>query len=254
MSNNPRFLYDDVFTLGTPDASTTDAGNFNVLNLRDNRNYTFWSPAALPATVTVDAGVSTPADYLLVWGHDLFTHAVTIELRGSTDNFIADDNLVVTKTPTDDKPFLIEFASVSFRYWRYNITGAGNTPHIAIAKAGVTLVSDVGMFRGFDPIGVKIVGRTAVSQRGNSLGKIIEYQEWAENVVLNNLSWTWVHTDFKNAWDTYLKGNPFVFAWNTEDFPDELALVNTKGSYAAKHKVGGQLIDLRFNITGILAR
>jgi hypothetical protein len=90
----PKFLYDNRLNDGTPVASTTAAGNFNVLNLRDWRPFTWWKPVSLPATVTVDSGVARPADYALIYGHDLHDAQVAVEIRGSTDNFVASDVLV----------------------------------------------------------------------------------------------------------------------------------------------------------------
>jgi len=51
----PKFFYDNRFDDATPVASSTAAGDFNVLNLRDWRPFTFWKPSAMPATVTGDA-------------------------------------------------------------------------------------------------------------------------------------------------------------------------------------------------------
>src|SRR3954464_7747325 len=102
---SPKFLYDNRFNDAVPVASTTAAGDFNVLNLLDFRPYTWWKPTALPATVTIDSGSAKAADFAMIYGHDLFTQGATLEIRKSTDNFAANDVLVATKTPTSNDPF-----------------------------------------------------------------------------------------------------------------------------------------------------
>jgi len=92
----PKFLHDNRLDDGTPVASSTAAGNFNVLNLRDWRPFTWWKPTALPATVDEDSGVARAADYALIYGHDLHDAQVAVEIRGSTDNFAASDVLLAT--------------------------------------------------------------------------------------------------------------------------------------------------------------
>jgi len=92
----PKFLYDNRLNDGTPVASTTATGNYNVLNLLDFRPFTWWKPTSLPATVDVDSGVARAADYALIYGHDLHDAQVAVEVRGSTDNFAASDVLLAT--------------------------------------------------------------------------------------------------------------------------------------------------------------
>lgn len=106
MTGKPKIMHDNRLDDATPVASLTDADpQFDVLNLRDWRPYTFWKPASLPATVTVDSGVLRAADYALIYGHDLHTAQAAVQLRGSTDNFAASDvplrssNLL--RAPTD---------------------------------------------------------------------------------------------------------------------------------------------------------
>src|SRR3990172_8530193 len=88
MANNyPKILYDNRLKDATPVASSTAAGDFNVLNLRDWKAFTWWKPQSLPATVTVDCGVARAADYAFVYGHDLVSSHAAIAIEASNDNF-----------------------------------------------------------------------------------------------------------------------------------------------------------------------
>jgi len=90
MSDYPKILHDNRLDDAAPVASTT-AEDYDVLNLRDWRPYTWWKPTALPATVTVDCGMARAADYAYINGHNLVSSHAAIEVRGSSDNFVTSD-------------------------------------------------------------------------------------------------------------------------------------------------------------------
>ena len=246
----PKILYENRFKDATPVASTTATGDFNVLNLRDWRPYTWWKPTALPATVTVDCASAKAADYAVVWGHDLFTQGATFEVRGSTDNFAASDVLVATITPTSDKPFLLTWASVSYRYWRLRITGT-TMPSLAIAAVGAALEAPVYLPEGFDPLGREPQGDFNRTNKGHALGRTIEFEEWSERLEFDWVTWTWMRDSFKPAWEAHLRSSPFVWAWDAGDHADEIYLVNVKGGYKGPHKPGSYG-TLSFEVSGVV--
>jgi len=246
----PKFFYDNRFDDATPVASTTAVGDFNVLNLRAWRPYKWWKPAALPATVTVDCGSARAADYLAVWGHDLFTQGATIEVRGSTDNFNASDVLLSTTTPTTDSPFIATFASVSYRYWRIRITGT-TMPSLAIVSVGAVLTAPTGLDEGFDPLGRKAEGQRPRSMTGNPLGSTTLYELWEEEIQLSPVEWSWLRNTFEPAWKKHLREKPFIFAWDLGDHPTELHLAITDGKFSSKHGIG-TYAALKFKIAGLV--
>lgn len=247
----PKILYENRLGDAVPVASSTAAGDFDVLNLRDFRPYTHWQPATMPATVTVDAGVAKSFDYLVIWGHDLFTQGATIELRKSNDNFVVNDVLVATQTPTDDKPFLLVFTSNSERYTRITLTGA-SAPFIAIAAWGVALQFPRYLPRGWDPIGRVVQGQLNTSVDGHPLGAVIDFEQWKRKISFRNLTWTFVRTTWLAAWNAHLRSSPYVIAWDPVDHADELQLVRSVGSFATPHQ-NGDHTDLEFDVVGRIA-
>lgn len=245
----PKFFYDNVLNDGTPVASTTAAGNFSVLNLRDWRPYTWWKPTALPATVTVDCGVSVSADYFAVYGHDLFTGGCTIEVRRSTDNFAASNVLVSSKTPANNDPFAQEFTSVSSRYWRLNITGT-TAPSIAIAAIGAGLTMPRRLNAGLDVLGRQVVGATNKSEKGHPLGKVITFEEWRKTLSWTGLTWSWLRSTWIPAWESHLRGSPYLFAWDITDNPGEIWLVQSGEQFAAPQTIGSYA-ELAFDVMGV---
>lgn len=249
MATGPLFLYENRLLDAVPVASTTAAG-YNVLNLRDARPYTFWKPTAMPATVTVDSASAKTIDYCLIYGHNLGSTGCTVELRKSNDNFAANDVLVATSTPTDDKPLLLLPVSYTSRYSRLRFI-TGSVPTIAMALFGVRLEVPAGVKMGFDPLGRNAIAQYNRSVKGYPLGKVINYQEWKEKLTFELLTWTWVRANWTPAWDAWLQSEPWLFAWNADTYPKETYLVAADGAYSTPHR-SGALTDLEVAVTGVM--
>jgi len=245
----PAIFYDNRLADASPVADSTATG-YAVDNLTDWRSYNWWRPNAMPATVTVDCGSAKAADYMLLLGHDLGTQGVTVELRASTDNFAASDVLVDSATPSTDEPLLLLFNSASYRYWRLSFSGA-NPPSIAIAAIGAVMRLPVYMQQPFDPLGRDPKGEAVRSGGGHPLAKIINYEDWKQTINLKSVTWTWLRNTWLPAWRSHLRGTPFGFAWNPDDYPAELLLAETAGGFKTPHR--GIYADLTFELEAVIA-
>jgi hypothetical protein len=249
-TNYPKILHENRLDDATPAASSTAAGNFSVLNLRDFRPYTWWKPVSLPATVTVDCASAKSVDYWSVYGHDLYTHGCTIELRGSTDNFSASDVLVDTFTPTSNDAFARLIASTSYRYWRLRITGA-TAPSLAIAAFGMALDIPEYLTAGFDPTGRVIRGQYNRSELGHPLGRTVKFEEWSETLRFELLTWAWIRATWLPAWRVHVGRDPFLFTWDPALHAEEVYLVAVKDQFKTPHRTGGYC-DLVFDVSGVV--
>lgn len=245
----PKFCYDNRFADAPPVASSTAEGAFDPANVADWRPYTWWRPAALPATLTVDCGAAKAADYALIYGHDLGSKAATIEIRASDDNFVASDVLIEGAVPVGDGPILLTFAAQSYRYWRVRITGAA-APSLAIVAVGLALTATTWLPPGFDPVGRRVDGRIQRAVSGIPLGRVVDFEAFDQRVTLSRVTWLWVRQSWAPAWKAHLRERPFVFAWDAEAYPDEFWLCQTDGSYETPHQVGG-LCDLTLRLIGV---
>lgn len=250
MTGLSLILYDNRFADGTPVASTAADGDFDAKNINDFRPYTWWQPTVLPATITIDCGPAKAADYCVVYGHDLGAQGATLEVRYSTDNFAADDNLAATITPTDDKPFLLTFTEQTKQYWRITITGT-TMPSLAIVAVGSKLELPRRLRLGFDPLGRTVHGTVNRSDKGQPLGQSVRYEEWSQPLALRNVTWTWLRDTFLVAWDAHLKITPWIFVWDPTDHADEIYHVSSAKGFKAPTKPG-QYCDLSLNMKGVI--
>lgn len=247
----PRILYDNRFGDGTPVASTTASGDFSVLNLIAWRPYRFWKPTALPATVTIDCGSARSADYLLVYAHNLFSGACTVEVRGSTDNFAASDVLVHSFTPAADTNFVRTFTAASFRYWRARFTGTV-VPTIAILAIGSRLDLDGTLtFDDFDPLARSVVGITHKNENGQPMGKIVDFVEAEQTITMQRTTWTWLRSTWLPAWNAHLRANPCAFQWDAGVDVEPL-LVQLDDNMSAPHFADYGAANLSFSYRAVL--
>lgn len=248
---NPRILYESRFTDAPPVASSTAAGAFNVANLTDWRDTSWWQPLVMPANVTVDSAAAAAVDYWLVWGHDLGSTGATIELHKSNDNFVANDVLVDSVTPADDKPFARYVTTADERYWRIVVTGA-TAPSLAIVTVGSYLQLPAGLRDGFDPLGRTPKGRFNRSVKGHPLGRTIDYETWTTTLDFDLVAWDWVRANWLPAWAAHLKGAPFVFSWAPVNYPAELRYVNAVKGFDTPHHPGSRT-GLKVELEGLFA-
>lgn len=244
----PRIFYDSRFADGGLVASSTASG-YHADNLTDWRPYTWWKPTALPATVTVDCGSAKAADYWFVYGHDLASQGATIELRGSTDNFGVSNVLVDSLTPSTDRPFVRTFAQASYRYWRLRITGT-TMPSIAIAAAGLKLELPGYLALDFDPVARRMVGQTNRNERGQPLGKIVDFVEREQRIVVRRVSWSWLRQTFVPVWNAHLRAVPFGFVWNAAI--DAEPWLATMGDEIETPHHAAQLCDIAFTLRNVV--
>lgn len=247
----PKILHDNRLDDGTPAASSTAAGDYSVLNLRDWRNYTWWKPSALPATVTVDCGSAKSVSYWAIYGHNLFSNGCTIELRGSTDNFSASDVLVDSVAPASDSAFVRFVSPVSYRYWRLRILN-GTAPSLAIAALGAETDIPAYLATGFDPIGRTVHGQYNRSEAGYPLGRALKFEDWTESLKFEYLTWSWIRSTWLAAWRAHVRDDPFLFLWDPINHADELYLVAVKDQFKTPHRPGSYC-DLSFDVTGVVS-
>lgn len=244
----PALLYDNRLEDGTPAASTTET-EFDVLNLRDLRPYSFWKPTALPATITVDCGATAAADFAAIYRHDLASRDCFVEIRGSTDNFSSSDVLLIRRRPTTDESLILPFDPVEYRYWRIVVDGL-EIPTLAIALIGEALRLPRRFPLGFDITRRDPQAATNISAGGYPLGRVISYEEWRQRLEQDRVTWSWIRETWIPAWKAHLRSEPFLLAWDSTDHPTEVQLAIAAGGYETP-TLFGEYCGLTLDLQGV---
>lgn len=243
----PRIYYDNRFADNFVTASTTLAGTY-ANNVSNWRTFEYWTPTAMPATITVDSGSAATLDYWGLIGHNLHTKGCTVELRRSTDNFSASDVLVDTLTPSTDADFIRWPASTSYRYTRMRFT-TGTAPTIAIALAGNKFELQGYLDPSYDPLGRTSVGQQNMNENGRALGRNVDYNEFRQTVHMRLCQWAWLRSTLIPAWNAHIRSKPFAWQWNAaQDSAPMLVVAGEKLS--TPHSPGIQA-EYSFDIAGV---
>ncbi len=217
------FCYENLAETASLVTASSEATGFDKENAYDRRTDDWWKPTAGgTSTLTFDLGSAKPVDYGAFYAHDLHTQGATIELRYSTDNFAADDNLAATSTPTTSAPVIKVFTSLSKRYWQWKITGASNAQVLGVVSFGARLDSPDGPTPGFQP---PTFARTPDimtnrAERGAIVGRRMNRRGVKFKVDLALLTTAWVRANWP-AFQDHFEIKPFFLLWDAANYPDE---------------------------------
>jgi hypothetical protein len=217
---SPIVLWDNLFSQGTLAASTesTDGEKENAV---DGTTYDFWTPTALPATLSVTLGSGAPASYVGIAAHDLFTGGCTVAVEYYSGGWVE----LATVTPTDNKTLIIAFAETTATQFRLYITGT-TPPSIGVAFIGDVVRFDTGILPAYTPIAYsdEIELLNSQTMNGQFITNRVNMVGAKTNVNLNILDRTFVEgSDFQSFRNYYNLGNPFFFASNPSELDFDVA-------------------------------
>jgi hypothetical protein len=225
----PCFLSDNRFLDGTPTATDTAVG-YSVLNITDLRLYTFWQAASFGTKyITIDCATSKAADTISIVGHNFYTSTATISLESSTTGAWAGEQVVRVAgfIPSNDKALMVQFASVSARYWRLKIITSAIAPYCAVVLLGARLEMPYPPDSPYIPFEESIIAITERSKAGYILGATVRYYPITITPNFSNLSTSFVYNTFQPWWDSYAKTlKPFIYSWDCVNFPAHIFLVS----------------------------
>jgi len=122
-------------------------------------------------------------------------------------------------------------------------------PSIGIAMIGNALTLPEPVENEFDPLGVQLHGSIDVSRNGNPLGRYIDYQQWEQSLTFNDTPLTWLRANWLTNWRA-MRDQPMLFAWDVDNAPDDVYLVNIGDSFRAPVRSGGRC-RLQFSLSGV---
>lgn len=198
------------------------------------------------------AAAELSADYIAMWAHDLKESGVTVKVGGSWDDQVYD--VLADFSPPSDKPFVREFTSAQYRWWSFecNPNNVSVPPFIGIAALGNRLEIPAELRSPFDVLGRAPVGQFSRSVAGYPLTRLVNYQQWREDMRFEFVTWEWLRDTWEPAWTRHLAGAPFLFRWNKTAYPDELHLLSIERDYRGPQR-SGQWGELRFPAAGLVS-
>lgn len=229
-----RILADNRLLDGVPTAQYTASG-YDALNLRDLRTYTHWkSSQATVQNITVDCGTSHAADHIGIVKHNLSSIRAKVAVE-SSDNGFAWVLRCVLFSPASDGPVLVPFTTAGARFWRVILAGPepfvpmDAPPSIAVLLLGQTVDFPRRPDAPFAPIEVTGEWEKIKSKTGQIIGRVNRYRSVACNPEWTNIEADFIDDKLRPLYQDHAsKGNPFLWAWDLNDHPNDVYFMALK--------------------------
>lgn len=247
-NQSPMVLFANVLTEGTLTASTEAADGAGA-NAVDGITSDYWTPTAMPATLTVVLGAAQGCDCGFLVAHTLGTDGATINLQSWTGSVW---QTRLSHTPTDDQPILFIFDEVSSDEWRFEITGA-TAPSIGVAMIGKRLVFPQGIRTGYAPIynAKEIEVLPGRSLGGHFLPSRIKRKGARGTISFAQFDRTYVEGAFEAFNIHYDEAKPFVFASGPSVFTKDVAFCRRDpgaSTISPNHPNTGDLMSISLSV------
>jgi len=250
--NTPRVGWRRIS--GTVAASTSAAG-YAAANAATYRTDSFWQPTALAATWRLDAATDQAVSYCGIAAHDLGTKGCTVLVQSSPDD--ATWTTRATVTPADNGTIFALFATVTARYWRISVSGAGGSPTIGVIEFGA--VTEYPRKCVFAPSlsferTRRVDYRVNITEGGGWAGRSIVRTALAPAMTVNNLSEQWVAAEW-DAFSLHAETSPFFIADRPEQFPQSVAYAWSMTDLRAERSVPNIAVanSVTLELVGFLA-
>lgn len=248
---NPRIGWRRI--AGSILASTSAAG-FAATNAATFRTDSFWQPTALPGTWRLDAGSAQSVSYCGIAAHDLGSKGCTILVQSSTNDSTWTTRATIT--PSDDGAIMALFPTVSARYWRLSISGAGGNPTIGVIQFGA--VTEFPRPSTYAPsISFERTRSAAysanITEGGQWVGRTRVRTMLSPKMTVDHLSEAWVAAEW-DALAIHAETAPFFIADRPADFPKSVAYAWSQTDLRTERSQPNAAItnSVTFDLTGFM--
>ena len=222
----PIILADNRLLDGTPTATGTAPG-YDVLNVRDLRQFTYWkdSSAGSARAILVDCGQPKTADTVAMIGHNFGTgqSAFDVEVSSNGTNW---SQVLAPVSPSNDKAILKTFPKQTARFWLFGYSSPSIPAQISILMLGERITFPYPPQTPFAPESVKVEAEATRSKTGQLLGAVVRYKPFSISPRWTNLPRAWVETTYQAFIENYASElKPFFWAWDLENYPADVRFV-----------------------------
>lgn len=221
--SHPLVGWHNVVTFGNVTADSEDA-DYPVTNIANPSTANRWLSAStaeqLVTVSDIDAG---QIDYVGIARHTLAGATVSVEAITAEPGAVWEE-VHSGLIPAGTEPIVLQFESDFYIGVRLRIIPDGVEPSIAVLFVGLALVLQRSMQAGFTPItdGKENGLVTGWSQSGEHLGSIIDGAMSSNSADIKALDPTWYRESMRPFVQAGNAGEPFFFAWDPENHPDEV--------------------------------
>jgi len=206
---------------------TSEATGFEKENAQSWKTSSWWKAiAAGTVYFYIDMGAAVDVDCWGITGHNLTANAGTIKPEYSATGAWAGEgpDFDSIQTPDNNQAIFHKVTSRNARYFRFEIASTGAASFIANLFLGEALQLEREMPLGFSPANLnrdrKVFNNMSVN--GQYLGRTLR-SKGAKVVIDQKLvSRGWVDTNWE-AFANHIELYPFYFAWDTANYPEEVA-------------------------------
>ena len=229
---NPIVLADSRFLEGTPTATDTASG-YDVLNIRDLREFTAWRAASSGTKyLSVNCGAAIVADTLGIKCHNLGTAEADVSVESSNDGSSWTERLAPF-TPTNDKAIMKRFSGVSGAYWRVKIVTASVAPQIAVCMVGEGIEFPFPPDGPYVPATLSSEAESIKGKTGILLGSIVRFKPYRISPRWSIVARAWVETYFLPFWNDYASNlAPFFYAWDLTTYPADVRFASVPADHS----------------------
>lgn len=238
----PMVLFDSVLSRGTFTFSSEVVGA-EAANALEETTFDYWTPTAVPATLTTESAMTEKVDCMAIAAHDIGTTGATVSVEHSADGVIWVE--VGSHAPTDDTTIVMVFKPVTAKWWRLVVSGA--VASIGVVRMGFRLVFPSGINTGYTPINLarRITVQGGVTVGGQFGGQRITKRGASTTVSVAAMDRSFVDNDMADFHLHYDEGRSFFWAGGPAIFPNDVA-------YCWRPPTGGE-IKPSYVESGVLA-
>lgn len=166
----PAFIY-ATYAAGVTVTDSPDSANYDPANVLQPDEVSGWKPANLTGSHSLIFNLQTPVplEHVAICGKAL--NGVTLEIRGSSDNFATSDVQVLAATVlSGERAARCSFTQATYQYFKFSFSGHGSTfmvKHIADRLALLPFIND-----GFCEFPLESDGDHLISHEGLFLGSV----------------------------------------------------------------------------------
>lgn len=220
----PVIGWHNMVTFDQVTADSAEDG-YPASNLANPQTTSKWVSASTAEQVVTVGGLEGQTDYVAFARHNFGSSGAAISVEGITAEPDADwEEIFPGAIPGDDAPLMLLFEPGYFTEVRVRIVPDGAAPSAAVLHAGRVLRMMRGVQPGFVPLRDAAVPETVdgLSESGEFLGSIITSQERTTVADFKVLSRDWYNQNVRQFVTAANRKQPFFFAWNPQDEPDDV--------------------------------